>query len=460
MEKKKKPWGGRFSLPTDKLVEVFTASIPYDQRLYAYDIEGSTAHCKMLVKQGILSKAEGKKIISGLDSIRKDIEKGRFEFSIELEDIHMAIERALIACIGEAGEKLHTGRSRNDQVALDIRMYLRDEISKIMGLVVVLKSALLKLAKAEIDTVMPGYTHLQKAQPILLSHYFLAYWEMLDRDGERLDDCLKRVNVMPLGAAALAGTSLPLDRRYTAELLGFPKITANSMDSVSDRDFIAETIWGCSLIMMHLSRFCEDMILWSSNEFGFIEISDAYTTGSSIMPQKKNPDVAELVRGKTGRVYGDLIAILTIMKGLPMSYNRDMQEDKEALFDAIDTVKGSLAIIGGMIGNIRFDRQRMLDEASKGFSTATDLAEYLVKKGIPFRKAHEVVGRIVGDCIKMGTDLEKLDLAFFRNYAVEFEADVLGILDVRQSVNSRNIEGGTGQKSVLKRIKEIEKSGK
>ncbi len=460
MTSSKKPWGGRFKRPTDKLVEFFTASIPFDQRLYAYDIEGSIAHCRMLVKQGIITAGEGKKIISGLEGIRRDIERGRFAFSIEHEDIHMAIEKALIERIGAAGEKLHTGRSRNDQVALDIRMYLRDETAKIVGLLSLLKGAFLKLAKDEIDTILPGYTHLQKAQPVLLAHYFLAFWEMLDRDEARLVGCRERINVMPLGAAALAGTSLPLDRAYTARLLDFPKVTANSMDTVSDRDFAAEVIFDCSLIMMHLSRFCEDMILWSSGEFGFIEISDSYTTGSSIMPQKKNPDVAELVRGKTGRVYGDLVSILTVLKGLPMTYNRDLQEDKEPIFDAVDTVKGSLAVLAGMAGNIRFNRQRMLEEASKGFSTATDLAEYLVKKGVPFRKAHEIVGRLVADCIRRGKELGDLDLESLRGHSPDFGPDVFDCLQVGSSVNSRTTVGGTGRKSVLKRIKEIEKIGK
>ena len=455
-----KPWGGRFSEPTAKLVEDFTASLPFDQKLYAYDIEGSIAHCRMLVKQGILSAVEGKKIISGLEEIRKDIERGRFTFSIGDEDIHMAVEKALIARIGDAGAKLHTGRSRNDQVALDVRMYVRAEIAMLSDLLIRFKASLVALAKNEIDTIMPGYTHLQKAQPVLLSHYLLAYWEMFDRDELRLKDCRKRVDVMPLGAAALAGTSLPLSREFTAQLLSFPKVTANSMDTVSDRDFVAEIIFDCSLIMMHLSRFCEDMILWSSGEFGYIEISDAYTTGSSIMPQKKNPDVAELVRGKTGRVYGDLMAILTVLKGLPMTYNRDLQEDKEPLFDAIETVKGCLEVLCGMIGHIRFNRDRMFQEASKGFSTATDLAEYLVKKGLPFRRAHEIVGRIVADCIRAGNALTDLDLKAFQDYAAEFGPDILGALDVVRSVHSRTVTGGTGGKSLLKRIKEIEKSGK
>ncbi len=460
MAKSKKPWGGRFSEPTDKLVEAFTASIPFDKRLYGADIEGSIAHCRMLVKQKILSSAEGEKIVSGLEAIRRDIERGRFDFALGDEDIHMAIEKALVARIGEAGEKLHTGRSRNDQVALDLRIYLREECSRILGLIGLLKGTLLKLAGEEIDTIMPGYTHLQKAQPVLLAHYFLAYREMLDRDETRLEQCRERIDVMPLGSAALAGTSLPLDRDYTARLLGFSKVSANSLDAVSDRDFVAELIFDCSLIMAHLSRFCEDMILWSSGEFGFIEISDAYTTGSSIMPQKKNPDVAELIRGKTGRVYGDLVTMLTVLKGLPMSYNRDLQEDKEPLFDTVDTVKGCLTVLNGMAGHIRFNRERMLEGASRGYATATDAAEYLVRKGVPFRKAHGIVGRIVADCIRSGRSLQELDLDTFRRYAREFGPDLKKVLNAAGSVNSRQTTGGTGRRAVLKRIKQIEKSSK
>ena len=456
----KKLWGGRFNQPTDKLVEAFTASIPFDKRLYSHDIDGSIAHCKMLVKQGIIPLKDGKKITAGLNDIRLDIEKGKFDFRLEDEDIHMAIEKALVNRIGEAGERLHTGRSRNDQVALDIRLYLREEEGKLIALVRRLKAVMEKLATAEVDTIMPGYTHLQKAQPVRLAHYFLAYREMLDRDEQRLGECLERIDVMPLGAAALAGTSLPLDRTYVAKILKFSKLSKNSMDAVSDRDFIAEFIFDCSLIMMHLSRFCEDLILWSSSEFDYVEISDAYTTGSSIMPQKKNPDVAELIRGKTGRVYGALIAILTLLKGIPMSYNRDLQEDKEHLFDTIDTVKGCLTVLTAMVENLGFNRGRMAEAAADGFSTATDFAEYLVKKGVPFRKAHEVVGRIVGDCIKKGKTLGNLQPQEFQKYHPAFSDNVTACLDIAKSVDSKNIPGATGKKPILKRLKEIEKSEK
>ena len=355
MADRKKPWGGRFQKPTAKSVEKFTSSIHYDQRLYRYDIEGSIAHATMLAGQGIIGKAEAQKIVSALKNILADIEKGKIKFNASDEDIHMAIEKELTRRIGETGGKLHTARSRNDQIALDARLFLRAEIELILALLVQLQTQLVKLAKNGIKIIMPGYTHMQKAQPVLLSHYLLAFTEMFARDGQRLKDCKTRLNVLPLGAAALAGTSLPIDRKQTAKVLNFPEISKNSMDTVADRDFIAEFIFSSALIMMHLSRFCEDLILWSSDEFGFIEISDAYTTGSSIMPQKKNPDVAELIRGKTGRVYGDLFAIMTLLKGLPMTYNRDLQEDKEPLFDAVDTVKDCLVIFTEMIGHTKFN---------------------------------------------------------------------------------------------------------
>jgi argininosuccinate lyase len=439
-------------------VVAFTASIHFDRRLYRHDIEGSLAHARMLARQGIITPDEAKKIRAGLKAILAEIERGDFGFAPEDEDIHMAIEKALIARIGEAGGKLHTGRSRNDQVALDIRLYLREEIGRTLGLVGSLKAALLNRAKGEIGRIMPGYTHLQKAQPVLLSHYFLAFWEMLARDEGRLRDCLKRVNVMPLGSAALAGTSLPLDRNYVARLLRFPAVTLNSMDSVSDRDFIAEYLFAAAATMMHLSRFCEDLILWSTDEFGYVEISDAFTTGSSIMPQKKNPDVAELIRGKTGRVYGNLLAILTILKGLPMTYNRDLQEDKEPLFDTVDTLQSSLAILAAMVGRLTFRSERMERGAEGGFSTATDLAEYLVLKGVPFREAHGVVGRLVARCIREGKALTELTLEAFRGFHPAFEADVMERLTVRQSVNARKTTGGTAEDGVRSRIAEIEDS--
>ncbi|MCX5854342.1 MAG: argininosuccinate lyase [Deltaproteobacteria bacterium] len=454
-EKKKKPWAGRFSEPTDALVEAFTASIHFDKRLYRYDIEGSIAHARMLARQKIISRNEEKNIVAGLKAILADIEKGRFIFNARDEDIHMAIEKALVDRIGETGGKLHTGRSRNDQVALDIRLYLRDEIRIIGEMIAGLKSKLVDLAKSEIDTILPGYTHMQRAQPVLLSHYLLAYREMLERDEQRLRECHERVNVMPLGAAALAGTSLPIDRACTARLLGFKKMSENSMDAVSDRDFVAEFIFVSSLIMMHLSRFCEDLVIWSTDEFQFVEISDAYTTGSSIMPQKKNPDVAELIRGKTGRVYGNLVALLTVMKGLPMTYNRDMQEDKEPLFDSVDTVKSCLHVFCEMIKHTKFNRARMLKAASGGFSTATDVAEHLVMKGIPFREAHGVVGRLVAYCIEKGEDMQSLTLEEFRLFHRGFGDDVYTCLQVENALNSRSIPGGTGKDAVLKRIKSI-----
>ncbi len=453
MKKKEKPWGGRFSEPTDREVEAFTASIHFDRRLYRYDIEGSIAHARMLARQGILTKDEMKAIVTGLEAIQKEIELGTLLFSPDDEDIHMAVEKALTERIGEAGGKLHTGRSRNDQIALDIRLYLRDEIGQIRHLVGDLKAGFLEQAKKEVGTILPGYTHMQKAQPVLLAHYLQAFWEMLDRDEARLGDCLKRVEVMPLGAAALAGTGLPIDREYVARLLAFPEVSANSMDTVSDRDFVAEFLFVGSLIMMHLSRFCEDIVLWSTDEFGYVEIADAFTTGSSIMPQKKNPDVAELIRGKTGRVYGDLMAMLTILKGLPMTYNRDLQEDKEPLFDAVDTVKASLGILTAMIGRLRFNRERMEAGASGGFSTATDVAEYLVMKGVPFREAHGIVGRLVAFCIGRKKALTDLKLAEFRKFYPGFEKDIFGCLTVRQSVNARKATGGTAEETVSRRIR-------
>ncbi|HPJ95766.1 MAG TPA: argininosuccinate lyase [Syntrophales bacterium] len=456
MGDKIKPWGGRFKEPTDKQVELFTTSLHHDRRLYEYDIEGSIAHAKMLVRQKIISPKEGKDIIRGLNDIRQDIDAGRFIFSHEDEDIHMAIEKALIRKTGEIGGKLHTGRSRNDQVALDVRMYVRDAIKDMRYALEILKSTLVDLAGAEKNTILPGYTHLQKAQPVLLGHYFLAYWEMFNRDADRLRDCLRRVNVMPLGAAALAGTSLPIDRSFVAKLLRFPAITDNSMDTVSDRDYIAELIFDLSLIMMHMSRLCEDMILWSTDEFQYMEIADAFTTGSSIMPQKKNPDVAELIRGKTGRVYGDLTAILTILKGLPMTYNRDLQEDKEPLFDAIDTVNTSLSVLAAMLKGISFNRERMKTEAGLGFSTATDVAEYLVGQGVPFREAHGIVGRLIAYCIKKKSSLFDITLEEYRSFYPGFEADIFEVITVEHSVNAKKSAGGTAETNVLKKISELE----
>ena len=454
----KKPWGGRFSEPTDKKVEEFTSSLHFDKRLYRYDIEGSVAHCRMLAAQGIISSEDAERIISGLQDILQSMEKGEFPYSSDLEDIHMAIEKSLIDRIGEAGGKLHTARSRNDQISLDMRLYLRDEVKYIIDLVANLQTSLVDVAKKEIDTIVPGYTHMQKAQPVLLAHYLLAYWEMLDRDMSRLRECVDRINVMPLGSAALAGTGFPVSREYVAELLDFPKISENSMDAVSDRDFVAEFIFNASLLMMHMSRFCEDLVIWSGEEFGFVDISDAFTTGSSIMPQKKNPDVAELIRGKTGRVYGDLMAILTIMKGLPMTYDRDLQEDKEPLFDAVDTVKACLAVLSDMTRNLKFNRDRMMESASGGFSTATDVADYLVMKGVPFREAHGIVGRLVGYCVERQKDMHALDIEEIRLFWKEAEDDIYACMSVDSSVSARNITGGTAKDAVLRRIEEIESS--
>jgi argininosuccinate lyase len=455
-DNKEKLWGGRFREQTDKLVEEFTSSLQFDRRLYAYDIEGSIAHARMLARRKIIKKDEEAAIIAGLKDIKTRIDRGEFVFSPGDEDIHMAIEKALTARIGEAGGKLHTARSRNDQIALDMRLYVRAQIDETIGLIRKLKATLLRQAKKRIGVVMPGYTHLQKAQPVLLSHYLLAFWEMFDRDEARLSDACKRVNVMPLGAAALAGTGLPIDRRCVARLLKFPAVTNNSMDSVSDRDFVAEFLFALSIAMMHLSRFCEDLILWSTDEFSYIEIADSFTTGSSIMPQKKNPDVAELIRGKTGRVYGDLLTLLTLLKGLPMTYNRDLQEDKEALFDAVDTVKSALAVFMAMLEKISFNARRMEESAGGGFSTATDIAEYLVRKGLPFREAHGMVGRIVAYCIKKKKTLNELSLDEFKGFYSAFDKGVFQILTARQSAQARREIGGTAEETVRMRIKEIE----
>lgn len=400
----KKPWAGRFTEPTASSVEDFTESLSFDRRLARYDILGSIAHAEMLMHQGIISKKDGKKIISGLKDILKDIESGRFNFKKELEDIHMNIEHSLTERIGEAGARLHTGRSRNDQVATDLRLYLRDEVENILKLLDNLIRVFIKLAERYQDYIMPGYTHLQRAQPVLLSHHLLSYAWMLLRDAERFRENLSRINVMPLGACALAGTSLLTNRDYIVKRLGFKEISLNSMDAVSDRDFALEFLFNSSLLMMHLSRLSEELILWSTSEFNFIELPDAYTTGSSIMPQKKNPDVLELIRGKTGRVYGNLLTLLTVMKGLPLTYNRDMQEDKEPVFDSADTIKASLSILLEMLPLVKFNKDVMYRTAG-GFSLATDIAEYLVKKGISFRKAHEITGRIVRYCIEKGKKL-------------------------------------------------------
>ena len=457
MPAEKKPWAGRFSEATAASVERFTSSLHYDRRLYRCDIEGSVAHATMLADCGIIAKKEAAKIIRGLKAILGDMEKGKFVFDPIDEDIHMAIEKELIRRIGDTGGKLHTARSRNDQIALDMRLYLRHEVDNISAKLVGLQKQLVAMARREIKTVMPGYTHMQKAQPVLLAHYLMAFAEMFQRDQERLSDCRKRINVLPLGAAALAGTGLPIDRRRTAALLNFPAVSANSMDTVADRDYIAEFNFVASLCMAHLSRFCEDLILWSSDEFRFVEFSDAYTTGSSIMPQKKNPDVAELIRGKTARVYGDLMAILTLLKGLPMTYNRDLQEDKEPLFDAVDTLNDCLAIFTEMLAHTSFHADRMYDAAGGGFSTATDIAEYLVKKGVPFRHAHEITGGIVAYCIKHKKNLDDLIVEEFQSFYAGFDEKIEDAIKLSSSVSARRHRGGTSPSAVGERIREFEK---
>ncbi|MBI5741813.1 MAG: argininosuccinate lyase [Nitrospirae bacterium] len=454
-----KLWGGRFREKTEKTVEDFTSSLSYDVRLWKYDIEGSVAHVKMLEKQKIIPRKDAGRILRGLKEIKEEIEKGRFKFRDDLEDVHMNIEHALIRKIGPAGGKLHSGRSRNDQVALDLRLFLRDEISAILGLIRGLRKAVVSSAQRHIDIVMPGFTHLQKAQPVLLSHHLLAYYEMLDRDRERLEDCLKRVNVMPLGSAALAGTTLPIDRNYTARLLKFPRISENSMDAVSDRDFAIEFISSAALLMTHLSRFAEEMIIWNNDEFGFVELPDAFTTGSSIMPQKKNPDVLELTRGKTGRVFGHLTALLTVMKGLPLAYNRDMQEDKEPVFDTVDTVKSCLTVLTDMLPEIRFNKEAMEKSAEGGFLTATDLAEYLVRKGMPFRDAHRVTGEVVRSCMDGGRKMSDLTLKEFRSFSDLIGEDIARYITVRTSIDGKKSHGGTAKKMVLARIKKIKGPG-
>jgi len=454
---KTKPWAGRFIEATNEVVEEFTASIPYDWRLYPYDIAGSIAHATMLGKTGIITKKEASRIVRGLKEILGEIVTGKFEFSVELEDIHMNIESRLIRKIGPVGGKLHTARSRNDQVALDLRMYLRDEIAEIYELLGSIQKVIVDLADRHSDVALPGYTHLQRAQPVLLGHHLLAYYEMFERDRGRLEDCFRRVNVMPLGAAALAGTVFPIDRTYTAKQLGFSSIAENSMDAVSDRDFAIEFTAACAQIMMHLSRMSEELVLWSSSEFGFITMADAFTTGSSIMPQKKNPDVAELARGKTGRVYGSLTALLTIMKGLPLTYNRDMQEDKEPVFDAADTVTLSLSVFIDMLQGITVHKDVMRMAAEDGFITATDLADYLVKKGMPFRRAHEVVGKAVLRAIELGCGLVTMPLREYKKLSPLIKDDVYDALSVEASVGRRTSFGGTAPTNLKKRLQTLKK---
>ena len=452
-----KLWGGRFQKSTDKIVDDFNSSIRFDSRMYKHDIMGSIAHAKMLGKQGIIPLADSELIVKGLNEIQEEIEKGLVEFEIDAEDIHMNIEKLLTEKIGDAGKRLHTGRSRNDQVALDIRMYLRDEVDEILKLVLNLRRTLIRLAKDNTDTIMPGYTHLQKAQPITFAHHTMAYYEMLKRDTDRFIDCKRRMNVMPLGSGALAGTTYPLDRGFVAEELGFPEITMNSLDGVSDRDFCIELASCISILMMHLSRFCEELILWSSHEFSFVEMDDAYSTGSSIMPQKKNPDVAELIRGKTGRVYGHLMGLLTTMKGIPLAYNKDMQEDKEPIFDCVDTAKLCLDVFEKMVSTMKLNKDRMYQGSKGGFTNATDLADYLVKKGMPFREAHSVVGRAVYMCVEKNCALDDLTIETYKDFSELIESDVYEAISMETCVNDRNVAGGPAKKMVLLAIEKAEK---
>ena len=452
-----KLWNGRFSEKTDRMVEDFTSSIDIDKRLYSYDIEGSIAHCRMLAKASIISDADTLALIEGLGLIKREIERGEFQFDKSLEDIHMHIETRLIEKVGKVAQKLHTARSRNDQVVLDVRMYLRDETLNTVKLLVKLAKVMVNLAKTYIDVVLPGYTHLQRAQPVLLSHHFMAYYEMFSRDIDRFNDGLRRINVLPLGSAAMAGTTYPIDREYTAQLLDFPKVSANSIDAVSDRDFIMEFLSAASICMVHLSRMSEELILWSSSEFGFIELPDSFATGSSIMPQKKNPDVPELVRGKTGRVFGDLISLLTMMKSLPLSYNRDMQEDKTALFQTVDILKKCIEIYVKMLPKLKINREVMERATSKGLLNATDMADYLVVSGMPFRQAHGCVGEAVAYALSQKKELHELSLKELKSFSSHIKKDIFKILTTDQMINRRNSFGGTALECVKAAIKEAEK---
>ena len=450
-------WGGRFTKETDQLVYNFNASITFDQKFYEQDIRGSIAHVTMLAKQNILTNEEKEQIIAGLESIIKDVKEGTLEISSTYEDIHSFVEATLIDRIGEAGKKLHTGRSRNDQVALDMKLYTRDEIEALDSLLKDILEAIYAIMKDNTETFMPGFTHLQKAQPITLAHHMGAYFEMFKRDRSRLHDIFERMNYCPLGSGALAGTTYPLDREYTAELLGFYGPTLNSMDSVADRDYLIELLAALSTIMMHLSRFSEEVIIWNSNEYRFVEIDDAYSTGSSIMPQKKNPDIAELVRGKTGRVYGALMSLLTTMKGLPLAYNKDMQEDKEFVFDAIDTAKGCLALFTGMLRTMKFNNAVMENSAKNGFTNATDAADYLVNHGVAFRDAHGIVGQLVLYCIEKDIALDEMSLEEYKAISPVFEEDIYEAISMDTCVNKRMTIGAPGKEAMEKVIKIYEK---
>ncbi len=450
-------WGGRFTKETDRMVYDFNASIRFDRRLFRQDIEGSMAHVKMLAKQGILTEAERDAISEGLTGIKEDVEAGKLLISEKYEDIHSFVEACLIERIGDAGKKLHTGRSRNDQVALDMRLYTREQVQETDSLLKELLEVILDTMENNLETYMPGFTHLQKAQPTTLAHHYGAYFEMFKRDRLRMADIYERMNYCPLGAGALAGTTYPLDREYTAELLGFTGPTLNSMDSVSDRDYLIEFLSALSTIMMHLSRFSEEIIIWNSNEYQFVEIDDAYSTGSSIMPQKKNPDIAELVRGKTGRVYGALMSLLTTMKGIPLAYNKDMQEDKEMAFDAMDTVKNCLTLFTGMLRTMRFKKERMAESAMNGFTNATDAADYLVGKGVPFRDAHGIIGRLVLYCIEKNTSIDKLSLGELKEISDRFEEDIYDAVSLKTCVEKRLTIGAPGpeaMKAVIRKNRE------
>ena len=441
-------WGGRFTKATDQLVYNFNASITFDKKFYKQDIEGSIAHVTMLAKQGILTSQERDDIVKTLKEISDDVKNGKLEITSEYEDIHSFVEANLIDRLGDTGKKLHTGRSRNDQVALDMRLYTREEVLHTDELLKELLETILKIMEENTETIMPGFTHLQKAQPITLAHHMGAYFEMFRRDRSRLRDIYERMNYCPLGSGALAGTTYPLDREYTAELLGFYGPTLNSMDGVSDRDYLIEYLSACATIMMHLSRFSEEIIIWNTNEYQFVELDDAYSTGSSIMPQKKNPDIAELVRGKTGRVYGALMSLLTTMKGLPLAYNKDMQEDKELSFDAMDTVKGCIALFTGMLSTMKFNKDKMRASANNGFTNATDAADYLVKHGVPFRDAHGIIGKIVLYCIKRGIAIDDMSLEELKAICPVFEEDIYQEISMETCVNNRLTVGAPGKKAM------------
>jgi argininosuccinate lyase len=453
-----KLWGGRFRERTNRLVEAFTSSLAVDRRLYAQDVQGSIAHAQTLHRAAVLTKREAATIIEGLNRVRRELDTDRFTFMPQDEDIHMAIERRLTELIGPLGGKLHTGRSRNDQVTTDLRLYLREALALLADEVRRCQGALVAQARRHSDVVMPGYTHLQRAQPVLFAHHLLAYVDMMERDKSRLRDALTRVNVMPLGSGALAGTNYPIDREYTAQLLGFSSVSENSLDAVSDRDYVLEVVSALAILAMHLSRLSEELVLWSSQEFQFIELSDSFCTGSSMMPQKKNPDVPEIIRGKTGRVYGHLMGLLTVLKGLPLSYNRDLQEDKEALFDALDTVRGSVTLCAELMKGLTVNRAAIARAADSGFLLATELADYLVAKGLPFREAHEVTGRIVIDCLDGRRDLRELTLPDLRGYSERFEKDVLDAITLEGAIERKAQIGGTARKRVEARLKALEKA--